>query len=156
MDFRLHNAGLRIVALFEGAKGVLILAAGFGLLSLIHHDVQGMAEEVVRHFHLNPASRYPRIFLQAFAALNEQKLRLLALAALLDALLRLVEAYGLWHARQWAVYLGIITAGIYVPIEIYELFHRVTWTKVLILAVNVVIVGYLVLKIRSRRQRHSQ
>ena len=64
MGFRLHNAGLRIVALFEGAKGVLVLAAGFGLLSLIHHDVQGMAEEVVRHFHLNPASRYPRIFLQ--------------------------------------------------------------------------------------------
>ena len=156
MDFRLHNAGLRIVALFEGAKAVLVLAVGFGLVSLIHRDLQEMAEAIVRHSNLNPAGRYPRIFLQAFAALNEQKLWLLALAALLDALLRLVEAYGLWHARQWAVYLGIITAGIYVPIEIYELFHSMAWTKVLILAINVVIVGYLVLKIRSRRQRHSQ
>jgi hypothetical protein len=55
MNGRSRNAGLRIVALFEGAKGVLLLAAGFGLLSLIHDDVQKMAEELVRHFHLNPA-----------------------------------------------------------------------------------------------------
>ena len=34
-----HHGGLRVVALFEGAKGALVLVAGFGLLSLIHEDV---------------------------------------------------------------------------------------------------------------------
>jgi len=152
MNGRSPNAGLRIVALFEGAKGVLVLAAGFGLLSLIHDDVQGMAEELVRHFHLNPASAYPRIFLQAVAALNSQRLWLLAVAALLYASLRLVEAYGLWRTQQWAKYFGVITGGIYVPIEIYELFQGVTWTKVLILAVNVAVVGYLAWDIRFRKR----
>jgi hypothetical protein len=26
---------------------------------LIHQDVQRIAEEIVRHFHVNPANRYP-------------------------------------------------------------------------------------------------
>jgi hypothetical protein len=88
-----HHGGLRIVALLEGAKGVLVLVAGFGLLSLIHQDVQRIAEEIVRHFYINPASRYPRIFLQASAALTSQRLWLLASMALLYSALYLIEAW---------------------------------------------------------------
>lgn len=58
-----HNKGLHIVALFEGAKGMLVLLAGFGLLALIHKDVHDVAARLIANFHLNPASRYPRIFL---------------------------------------------------------------------------------------------
>ena len=47
--------GLRTVAAFEAAKGLLVMATGLGLLSLLHHDVQRAAESVVRHLHLNPA-----------------------------------------------------------------------------------------------------
>ena len=148
-----HPAGLRVVALFEGAKGVLVLAAGFGLFSLIHHDVQQTAEDIVRHFHLNPASRYPHIFLQATEALNNQRLWLLALAALLYASMRLIEAYGLWRSRSWAEYFAVLSGGIYVPIEIYELFHRITWTKILLLTVNVGVVGYLAWHIGFHKRR---
>ncbi len=54
------SSGIRIVAAFEAAKGVLVLLVGFGLLALVHHDAQAMAEQLVERFHLNPASRYPR------------------------------------------------------------------------------------------------
>jgi hypothetical protein len=47
------------VAAFEAAKGLLVLAAGFGLLSLLHKDVQVLAERFVDRLHLNPAKRYP-------------------------------------------------------------------------------------------------
>ena len=40
--------GVRTVAIFEGAKGLIVLVAGFGLLSLIHRDVQAVAESVIR------------------------------------------------------------------------------------------------------------
>ena len=56
------SAGLRAVAIFEGVKGGLV-AAGCGAAALVHRDLQSVAEEVVSHFHLNPASRYPHIFL---------------------------------------------------------------------------------------------
>src|SRR5436305_641496 len=44
--------GVRTVALFEAAKGALVLAAGLGLLGLIHRDVQAFAERLVRASHL--------------------------------------------------------------------------------------------------------
>ena len=56
-----HTNGLHIVALFEGAKGVLVLLAGFGLLALIHKDVHVIAARLIANFHLNPANHYPRV-----------------------------------------------------------------------------------------------
>src|SRR5437660_10567709 len=58
------SLGLRAIALFKGLKGVLVLAVGSGALLLVHRDVQRLAERLVAHFNLNPASHYPRIFLQ--------------------------------------------------------------------------------------------
>ena len=46
-----RQSGLRVVAVFEGAKGGLVLITGFGLLAFIHRDLHAAAEEVVRLFH---------------------------------------------------------------------------------------------------------
>ena len=51
-----HTKGLHIVALFEGAKGVLVLLAGFGLLALIHKDIHEIAARLIVNFHFNPAA----------------------------------------------------------------------------------------------------
>ena len=137
--------GLRIVALFEASKGSLILLAGFGLLSYIHTDLHQAAEHLVRHFHLNPARHYPRIFLDLADHVTDAQLWFIALFALLYAFIRFVEAYGLWHERSWAEWFAILTGGIYVPIEIFEVIRKVTWPRVTLLIVNTGIVAYLAL-----------
>jgi len=131
------------VALFEAAKGGVVIIAGIGLLALIHRDVQRVAEEVVRHLHLNPAKRFPRIFLDAAAAATDARLWALALAAVAYALVRFVEAVGLWRQRAWAEWFGILSGSIYLPVELYELTVSVTPVKLIILAVNLFIVGWL-------------
>ena len=77
--------GLHAIALFEAAKGAVVLAAGSGLLLLVHRDVELVAERIVSHLHLDPASRYPRIFATAAADATPGRLRLLALGALIYA-----------------------------------------------------------------------
>ena len=67
-----------MVALVEAAKGLLVLLAGFGLLALIHRDVQAVAERLVWHSHLNPAGKYPRIFLDAAQKMTDARLWLFA------------------------------------------------------------------------------
>ena len=141
---------IRVIAMFEAAKGGLVLLAGFGLLGLIHRDVGRLAEELVRHFHLNPASRFPRIFVEAAAKSNDTILVLLACAAFAYAAFRLVEAFGLWHQRRWAEWLGAVSGSVYIPIELYELMHGVSWPKVMLLTVNLACVVYLVSVLRSR------
>ena len=151
-DTREVEAGLRTVALFEASKGALVLIAGFGLLALVHHDAQSLAEEVVQRFHLNLAHHHPRILFDAATHLNDSRLRLLALAALAYATLRFVEAYGLWHKRAWAEWLAIISGGAYLPVEVYEVVHGATAVKVVVLLVNAGIVAYLI-DVRRHRSR---
>ena len=141
--------GIRLIAVFEATKGGLVLLAGFGLLGLIHRDVGRLADELVRHFHLNPASRFPRIFVEAAAKSNDTILVLLACAAFAYAAFRLVEAFGLWHQRRWAEWLGAISGSAYIPIELYELMHGVSWPKVTLLVVNLACVVYLVVVLHS-------
>lgn len=136
--------GLRTIAAFEAAKGVLVLAVGLGLLSFVHRYAQNVGEEIVRRFHLNPAHHYPRIFLDAVAHVDNAHLRLLAVAALLYSTLRFVEAYGLWRRRAWAEWLAIISGGIYLPLELYELIGHATTVKAAVFVVNAGIVAYLV------------
>jgi uncharacterized membrane protein (DUF2068 family) len=135
--------GLRVVAVFEGAKGGLVLVTGLGLLAFIHRDLHNAAEEIVRHFHLNPAHHYPQIFLDAAARVTDTQLWLLALSALLYAVVRFIEAFGLWHRKLWAEWFGILSGGIYIPVELFEVVHRISWAKLTVLSVNVAIVAYL-------------
>ena len=62
---------MRVVAAFEAGKGALVLLAGLGLLSLIHRDIQAVAEHIVRMGHLNPASHYPRVFIEAASRVTD-------------------------------------------------------------------------------------
>ena len=136
--------GVRAVAVFEALKGAIVLIAGFGLLSLLHRDLQATAERLVRHSHLNPARHTPRVFVEAASHLNDSRLRYLAVLAFLYAVVRFVEAYGLWKIKVWAEWFAILSGSIYLPIELYELFAGVTWMKVVVLLINAFIVLYLV------------
>jgi uncharacterized membrane protein (DUF2068 family) len=135
--------GLKVVSGIEAGKGVLVLAAGLGLFGLMHRDVQAGAERLVRNFHLNPASHYPRVFLEVMARVDNTHLRLLALGALAYALVRFIEAFGLWRERRWAEWFGALSGSIYLPLEIYTLCESVTWPRVTLFCANCVVVGYL-------------
>jgi uncharacterized membrane protein (DUF2068 family) len=148
--------GLRIVSVFEAAKGLLILLAGFGVLRYIHGDLHLAAERLVRHFHLNPASRYPRIFLDLIDHVTDGQLWVMAISALLYAAARFVEAYGLWYERRWAEWFALLAGAIYVPIELFELARGVTWPKVTLLFVNAAIVGYLSFIVYQARQKRKR
>ena len=134
---------VRAVAAVEAAKGVLVLLAGIGALSLMHRDVQQLAENLISHLHLNPAKHYPRIFLDASAHVTDTRLYLLAAFALLYASLRFIEAYGLWRERRWAAWLAAVSGAIYIPFELAELSTGITALALLALVVNVAVVGLM-------------
>jgi uncharacterized membrane protein (DUF2068 family) len=143
--------GERVVAAFEGAKGILVLLVGFGLLAFVDADTQELAEELVRTLHLNPAKHLPRVFLEAAERTADIRLWVLAAFALSYATLRLAEAYGLWFGKRWAEWVAVLSGSLYVPLEIYALSHRVSWPRVLTLIANVAIVVYIASALWRRR-----
>jgi uncharacterized membrane protein (DUF2068 family) len=149
-----HARGLHIVALFEGAKGLLVLLVGFELLTFIHKDVHEAAMRLVEHFHLNPVSHYPRIFLDLTERINDTKLWSLAIAAAMYSAVRMIEASGLWLRKAWAEWFAVLTGGMYIPIEIYEAAQHVTWPRVTVLVINFGVVSYLLfVLIRDREKK---
>ena len=136
--------GLRAVAVYEAAKGALVLLAGFELLSLMHHDAQHFAEQLVAHLHLNPAKGYPRIFIDAMTNVTDARRWMFAGFALAYVGIRWIEAYGLWLGKRWAEWFAAASGAIYVPAEAYEIARGITWIKILLLIANVCIVAYLI------------
>ena len=114
------------------------------------------AEQIVRQLHFNPARHYPRIFIEAVNHLNDWELWAMAFSALLYSVVRFVEAIGLWLQRQWAEWFGVLTGGIYIPVELFEITRGITWPKVTVLIVNAGIVGYLACVLYQSRQDHKQ
>lgn len=147
---------MRAVALIEAAKAALVLLAGLGLLALVHRDVQTLAERFIRHSHLNPASRYPRVFLDAADRVTDGRLWTLAALAGAYALVRGIEAYGLWFERRWAEWFALASGGIYLPVEIYEVIHRVTWIKITVLVANAGIVAYMGYALRRSAEQDRE
>ena len=66
----------------------------------------------------------------------------------LYGVLQFVEGTGLWLLRRWGEYFAAVATSIFIPLEIYELVERITWPRVIALAVNVGAVAFIVYRKR--------
>ena len=78
------------------------------------------------------------------AQVKPHSLSVLAAIATAYAVVSGFEAVGLWRERRWAEYLTALSTAGFLPIELHELIARVTVVRVGTMAVNLVILGYLV------------
>lgn len=147
---------IRTVALFEAAKGAVVLLAATGLLALVHHDLAALVVALVQHTHLNPASKYPHILMDAAAHLQHLRLWWLALGACAYSALRFVEAWGLYRERPWAEWLAAVSGGVYIPFEIANVVHERSALSVLLLAANAAVLAVMVRALAGRRARATQ
>lgn len=136
------DAGLRAVAAFEASKGVIALLAGSGLLMLGHGGAQTALDGLARHLHLNPGKQHGGVVWSALQG-AESHLLLIAFGVLAYAAVRFTEAFGLWNGRRWAEWFGVASGLIYVPFDLLELLRRPGLVSVAMLALNLLIVGYL-------------
>ena len=148
-----ERSAMRLVACFEAFKGVLVLLAASGLLSLLHKDIEAIAVRLIEHMHLNPASKYATIFLDAAARLQDSRLVMLALGAAAYATIRLVEGWGLYRERAWAEVLAAASGAIYMPIEVYGWFKHPTWFRFAVFVVNAAVVGIMWRALAKRKPK---
>lgn len=144
------SIGIKLVAVFEAVKGALVLISGVGALTLVHHNVRHVAEQLIAHLHLDAARHYPQIFLDAASRVNDAGLWMLALWAALYSAFRFLEAYGLWRSRRWAEWLAAISGSVYIPFELYEIARGVTVLRLITLSANVLIVALMIWALRIR------
>ncbi|MGC2697774.1 MAG: DUF2127 domain-containing protein [Candidatus Angelobacter sp.] len=153
-----RHFGLRGIAVFEASKGLLAIMLGIWLLSLLHKDLQDVAEHLLyflhKAFHLNPDGRLARSIVRGARHLTPGNLHLWVGGTLAYTIIRFLEAAGLWLEKSWAEWFALISGGLYIPIEIYELAHHPTPVKWAVFATNLLIVAYLAWLLQdSHKQR---
>lgn len=133
---------LRLVALVEWAKGLLVALAAFGLLALGSDGLQRLGMDLVGYFHLNPASHPARMLVSVVDGASTDLNWVIGIAFAYIAL-RVVEGWGLWNRRAWAVVVGLISLGLYLPVELWHLWHSPDLPGVIVLTMNLLLLALL-------------
>jgi uncharacterized membrane protein (DUF2068 family) len=142
------DGGLRLIAAFKIAKGLLLLAAAAGAFSLLHRDLEDVALAFARALHADPEGRLARAALSRIGVIDARRLVEIGIGTLCYAALLLTEGIGLWLRKPWAEYLTVIATSLLIPLEAYELVRRDTATRIAVIVINVSVVWYLVRQLR--------
>ncbi|HXQ63661.1 MAG TPA: DUF2127 domain-containing protein [Steroidobacteraceae bacterium] len=139
---------LRAIAAFKFGKAAFVIATGLALLRFYDPQVNAM---LLRLAHDLPYAFEQHLMRDAIAFLSgmsPRQIQIIAAASFSYSALFLVEGVGLWMGLHWAEILTVVATSSLVPVEIYEIFHRFTPAKVLVLVANLGIVSYLIWRLR--------
>ena len=141
---------LKVIAFFKLAKALLLIGVGLGAFRLLNPTTADNAQRwaSVLAWRLGPRAVFA--VHNRLSHLQESQLRTAGIVAFLYAGLFAVEGVGLWKSKRWAEYLTIIVTSSFVPFEVYELVRHASWPRVATLGINLVVVAYLVWKVRQR------
>jgi uncharacterized membrane protein (DUF2068 family) len=142
---------IRLIALFKLLKGIGLIAIGLGALSLLHGDAREHAAHWAHALGVDPNGHYLKPLLDKLGTVSVGELRTIGILTFAYAALFFTEGIGLLLEKVWAEYLTTVLTFSFIPIEIYELSEHASVAKALVLAVNVAIVLYLVLRLRSKK-----
>jgi uncharacterized membrane protein (DUF2068 family) len=155
-----RDRGLLAIAVFKFTKFALLTAAGFGALQMLRPEVADAAQAWAADLAIENQRQVLQYALEQAGQMSDARLKALTIASFCYAVLFLVEGVGLLMQRRWAEYLTVIAGASLIPIEFYELSRHVGPVKIAILIINVIIVWYLVIRLRAesleRRARKSE
>jgi uncharacterized membrane protein (DUF2068 family) len=147
---------LDLIAAFKFVKAATLVAAGLAGFGLLDAPIERWAELWLERLALGggPAfvSGLAARMLPSLVTTSEHRIVLLSLGAIAYAAVFVVEGYGLIRERRWAEYLTIAVTVSFIPFEVVALMHKESWPRSLTLAANVLVVGYLVWRVRTDRQ----
>jgi len=141
---------LTLIVFFKFFKGALLIAVALGARHLMSRDMGNFAEHLVDSFRVDPGNRYIHVVLEKLQFLSAKQLKALSIGSFFYAAIVLTEGTGLALRKRWAEYFTIIVTASFLPLEIYELCHRVTPIKVVVMAINLAILAYLIGRVRKK------
>lgn len=137
-----------LIAAFKLLKGLALLAAGIGALRLLHKDLAEVLDHWVNAFRIDPQDRYIHWLLAKLPLIDDRRLKELSVGTFIYSAIFLTEGTGLAFHQRWAEYFTIVTTASFLPLEVYELIRHATVAKGVALAINIIVVIYLVREIR--------
>jgi uncharacterized membrane protein (DUF2068 family) len=144
---------IQAIAAFKFFQGILFALAALGALGLMQDGLADRARDWGSELAFGSGQQIVRQVIEFLTNLSPTKVRALGLVALFYAALFATEGIGLWREKRWAEYLTVIATGSLIPLEIWEVSRHPTPIRFTVLAVNVAVVAYLI--VRLRHPKHA-
>ncbi|MFI5910115.1 DUF2127 domain-containing protein [Dactylosporangium sp. NPDC051541] len=148
---------LRLLSLERFIKGILCLAAAYGVFHFRTHRngvEQAFNEDVplLRPFMDKVGWKFEdSAMIHTIRTVIEAESRTLlwvAAGLALYGTLQVIEGVGLWMLKRWGEYFAVVATSLGLPIEIYELTEKVTVIRIGALIINIIAVLYILLSKR--------
>jgi uncharacterized membrane protein (DUF2068 family) len=124
-------------------KGALFLSMAIVAYTLSDNDLPWEYRNLLHHLRLNPEQKFFRELAVKIGTITEANVLWVAAGTAVYSLFSLVEGTGLMFRVGWAGWMAIGESAFFIPIEVFDLVHRFSWTVFIILVINIVIVWYL-------------
>jgi uncharacterized membrane protein (DUF2068 family) len=143
---------IRLIAFDKVFKSACLVVVGIYILHMIHIDrnLHDTLLYFVNVLGLDENNRLIQTALQKTIGVDERTLHKLYVGTVIYAALYLIEGFGLYFDRGWAEWMTVITTAGFLPVEIMEIGRHVTILRVVVFISNVLMVIYLIFRIRWR------
>jgi len=146
-----HDRLIVLIGVLKLVKSLILLAAAVSVFATLDHGVRtalkqfaaGSGREVITHYVATLTNHGPH------------RTELIGGGLVAYSALFAVEGYGLLTHKLWGEWLTIIITTSFIPLEIYEVIHKSSAMKGLVLAANILIVIYLVARRIHASHQHG-
>jgi uncharacterized membrane protein (DUF2068 family) len=151
-----HHPGLVLIAVYKVVQALFFIALGVGAMRLLHKDVGDVMAQIASDLRFNPEGRFVNFVLDRASLLDDPMLRRIGFAAFCYAGIGIFEGIGLYLEKAWGEWLTALITASFLPFEIHEILRRLTWARVGLLVVNVLVLLYLLKMIAERPRRRQR
>lgn len=143
---------IRLLGVERGVRGLLVFIVGLAVWqlqvsqeSLVDHlkEALPLLKPFADQIGWNMSDSGVINFLTELISTSPHTLSLISLALVLYGLLQIVEGAGLWFQKRWAEYLAVVATSAFIPLEVFEISHKVTFLRVGALVINIAAVLWL-------------
>jgi len=150
-----HSRWLVLIGIVKLFKALLFILLGVGALRLLHKDLVDVLTHFILALRFDPENHFVNLVLEKVALISPHRLREISIAIFCYAGLDIIEGTGLALEKTWAEYLTLILTASFLPWELFEIIRHVTWLKVVLLLINVLVVAYLIFHVQGRMRNRT-
>jgi uncharacterized membrane protein (DUF2068 family) len=128
-----------VIGAFKLVKALLLILVGVGAFS---HGVRKWIGQ------FQPSNHYLHELIGKIANMSPHTFTIISIAAFCYAALFCVEGFGLLWKKTWAEYFTTIITVSFIPLEVYEMVEKANVLKAGVIALNIAIVIYLLIRLK--------
>jgi uncharacterized membrane protein (DUF2068 family) len=151
-----HNRLLLLIAGYKFLYALFFVAIGIGAHRLLHKDLADEVDLFARYLRFNPESRLVNFVLDKASLVNDPLLRRIGFFAFCYAAVTLVEGIGLYLEKAWGEFLTLAITASFLPWELFEIYRHVTWIRIGLFAINILVFIYLIDVVFTRARHRAK